>query len=276
MLYIDEYIHQRKLEDGMNEFDTRQRLSNIRSCINYIFEYFDQYLNIEGAENRTSSDNEKIRKYERALRHFSPDVKNWLVSIYDIYKKQINRNISNILYQSNIFPFMYEDSDFRAISYECYTQLVKRFPFIKDQSELLFKFIKEYHFIESTNYGLNIPDFSSRITEWINNTFQEYHVNLIMGFTYYLNGYWDNRASWPAKYKIKVESSLPDFQYCYNVKAKENLFNIHTLYGQLGNRPFIKNHKKHMEILLMYLWLHKVDDTYQDYWDIYLATFPDF
>ena len=171
MLYIDVYIHQRKLVDGMNEFVTSQRLSNIRSCINYIFEYFDQYLNIEGAENRTSSDNEKIRKYERALRHFSPDVKNWLVSIYDIYKKQINRNISNILYQSDIFPFMYEDSDFRAISYECYTQLVKQFPFIKDQSELLFKFIKEYH------------------------------VNLIMGFTYYLNGYWDNRASWPAKYK---------------------------------------------------------------------------
>ncbi len=243
MLYIDEYIRQRKLEDGLNEFDTTQKLSNIRLCINYIFEYFDQYLSIEGAENRSSNDNEKIRQYERSLRSFSPEVRNWLVSIYDIHKKQINRTISRILYQSDIFLFAYEDSEFRTFSYECYAQLIKKFPFMKGQSELLFKFVKEYHFNETEKYIKTVPDFSDRITEWINDTFDNYHVNLVEGFLYYLGVFYDNQDSLPAKYKIKTNSPFPEFQYCYNVKAKGNLFNIDTLYGQLANKPFIRNHK---------------------------------
>ena len=50
MLKLEEYIEKRKLEDGINEFDNSQKMNNIRSCINYIFEYFDQYLPIQGAD----------------------------------------------------------------------------------------------------------------------------------------------------------------------------------------------------------------------------------
>ena len=64
MLSLEEYIEKRKTEDGINEFDVSQKINNIRTCINYIFEYFDQYLSIQGAERHTITENEKIRKYE--------------------------------------------------------------------------------------------------------------------------------------------------------------------------------------------------------------------
>lgn len=41
MLSLEEYIEKRKTEDGINEFDVSQKINNIRTCINYIFEYFD-------------------------------------------------------------------------------------------------------------------------------------------------------------------------------------------------------------------------------------------
>lgn len=53
------------------------------------FEYFDQYLPIQGAGKRTVAENEKLLKYEKTLSEFSPDVKDWLVSIYDTYGKQL-------------------------------------------------------------------------------------------------------------------------------------------------------------------------------------------
>jgi len=77
----EEYIEKRKLEDGLNEFDSSKKMNNIRTCIDYIFEYFEQYLPIQEAEKRTVAENEKLQKYEKSLRDFSPDVKDWLVSI---------------------------------------------------------------------------------------------------------------------------------------------------------------------------------------------------
>ena len=50
MLSLEEYIEKRKTEDGINEFDVSQKINNIRTCINYIFEYFDQYLSIQGGD----------------------------------------------------------------------------------------------------------------------------------------------------------------------------------------------------------------------------------
>ena len=44
MLTIEEYIHKRKVEDGINEKIKEKRLENLRICTNYIFEYFVNYI----------------------------------------------------------------------------------------------------------------------------------------------------------------------------------------------------------------------------------------
>ncbi|MDK2836700.1 MAG: hypothetical protein PWP21_1477 [Thermosediminibacterales bacterium] len=93
----EEYIARGKKEDRLNEFDVDARAENMRVCVNYIFEYFNNYLNIAEAEEKTVLQNEKLDKYRQQLQDYEPEVREWLVSIYAEYGKHMNRIIGNIL-----------------------------------------------------------------------------------------------------------------------------------------------------------------------------------
>jgi hypothetical protein len=60
MLSIEEYIAPRKKEDKLNEFDIDARTQNMKICVDYIFEYFSNYLNITEAEEKTVLHDEKL------------------------------------------------------------------------------------------------------------------------------------------------------------------------------------------------------------------------
>ena len=162
MQTLEEYIAKRKIEDGMNEFDTSQKMNNIRTCIDYIFEYFDQYLPIQGAEKRTVAENEKLLKYEKTLSEFSPDVRDWLVSIYDTYGKQLNRNIAHFVNDDDTFLFMYEEAEFRSLSYDCYASLIKKCP-LKNQY-LQQSILKEEPLIWESGIGFHQMRMKSILT----------------------------------------------------------------------------------------------------------------
>ena len=270
MLKLEEYIEKRKTEDGMNEFDSSQKINYIRSCIDYIFEYFDQYLPIQGAEKRTVAENEKLMKYQKTLRDYTPDIQEWFVSIYDTYGKQANKMITGYVNDVDDFLFMYEEAEFRSLSYDCYASLIKKCPFLKNQAEMLYKFIREYHIKETNAYVEFMPDISPKITKWLQDTVTKYNINISMGLDCYLNKFWDNPEAWPARSRIKLEYPILDRKYRYNYKRKTNVFNIDGLYNRLAHKPFIKGHKKQMEILMMYLWTHNIDGDDDNYWDDYL------
>lgn len=99
MLSIEDYIARRKKEDKLDEYDINQRLENTRIRVNYVFEYFNNYLNITEAEEMTTLREEKLNKYRQQLRDYESDVREWLVGIYAEHGKQINRNIGNVLKQ---------------------------------------------------------------------------------------------------------------------------------------------------------------------------------
>jgi len=65
VLRLEEYIARRKKEDRLNEYDIDARAENMRICVNYVFEYFNNYLNISKAEEKTVLHNEKIDKYRQ-------------------------------------------------------------------------------------------------------------------------------------------------------------------------------------------------------------------
>lgn len=93
MLTIEEYIARRKKEDKLDEFNVDERNENIKCCVNYIFEYFNNYLNITEAEEKTALKDEKLDKYRKQLRDYDQEVREWLVGICSEYGKKINRNI---------------------------------------------------------------------------------------------------------------------------------------------------------------------------------------
>lgn len=51
---LEEYVIKRKREDGINEFDLEKRMENTRICVNYIFEYFNNYLDTHPADEKTA------------------------------------------------------------------------------------------------------------------------------------------------------------------------------------------------------------------------------
>lgn len=92
MISIEEYIARRKKEDRINEFNTDERNENMRVCVNYVFEYFNNYLNITEAEEKTVLKDEKLDKYRQQLREYDQEVKVWLVGIYSELSTYKNPN----------------------------------------------------------------------------------------------------------------------------------------------------------------------------------------
>jgi len=132
MLSIEEYIARRKKEDKLNEFDLDARTQNMKLCVDYVFEYFNNYMNIAEVEEKTVLHNERLEKYRKQLREYEPEVREWAVGIYNEYGKKMHRYIGNILKEDEFF-FLYDtDSEFRNASYDCYSKLIKRFSFLKE------------------------------------------------------------------------------------------------------------------------------------------------
>lgn len=269
MLSIEEYIARRKKEDKMDEFITDQRADNTRICVNYVFEYFNNYLNTSETEERTALKDEKLDKYRKQLRDYEPEVQEWLVTLYSEHNKLMNRIIGNVLAQEDFFLVLESDSEFRSLSYDCFSKLIKRFPFLKDKAEMLFQFIKGYHKVQSQRSNLiDFSIFPEPINEWIERTWSKYQVN-VAAFAYdWINSFYNSEESWPATHRKKSQNSWRKYEYDH--KQKSNLFNIDSLYRKMPKKPFLKGRKQELEIIMMYYWIHDMVGDEEGYWQVYL------
>lgn len=266
MLPIEEYIARRKKEDRINEFDSDQRNENMRVCVNYVFEYFNNYLNITEAEERTALKDEKLEKYRKEIRDYDQEVRDWLVGIYSEYGKQLNRYIGNIL-KEDVYFFLYNsEKEFRSLSYDCYAKLIKKHPYIKDQTEMLFLLIKDYHRVISNDgrYTDNVF-ISEEINKWMEETGFKHQVNILLFVSKWMDFFFDNEDIWPVTHRKKSTEKWRKYDYDY--KQKSNLFNIDSLYRKMPKKSYTKGRKQEFEILMMHWWIAGQDD---DYWQEYL------
>ncbi|WP_346427627.1 hypothetical protein [Gracilibacillus sp. YIM 98692] len=190
-----------------------------------------------------------------------------MTDIYSKYGKQINKNIGNILKADEFFYLYSSDKEFRSLSYDCYSKLIKKLPFIKDQTEMLFLFIKDYHRVMSQK-GMENDDFfiSDEISEWIQRTWKKYQVNLNKFAFHWVNFFWENDHLWPASHRRKSNTNYR--KYDYDIK-KNNLFNLDSLYRKMPKRSYTKGRKQEFEILMMYYWIHDIEGD-ENYWQEYL------
>ncbi len=136
ILSIEEYIARRKKEDKLNESDFDAHSHNMKICVDYVFEYFNNYLNITEVEEKTVLHNEKLEKYRKQFSENEPEVREWAVSLYNEYGKQIHRHIGNTMKENEFFFLYNTDSEFRNASYDCYSRLINRLPFLRNQTEM--------------------------------------------------------------------------------------------------------------------------------------------
>lgn len=51
-----------------NKFDKNKKDENLKICVNYIFEYFNNYLDITELEKTTIAKEEKLDKYRKKIK----------------------------------------------------------------------------------------------------------------------------------------------------------------------------------------------------------------
>jgi len=276
---LEEYILKRKKEDGINELDTEKRIENTRICVNYIFEYFNNYLDSKAANEKTVLHEVKVDKYRNMVRDYDTDIQNWLISLYSSYGKHMHRNIAGFI--TDTYFLLYDtEAEFRALSYEVYPKISKKFSFLINQSEQVFLFIKDYHRIISFLSPHSEFYVCDSIDEWINETYKKYGVNLYKFCEEWVWSYHDNPDIWPVAHKKKSKYydeyiNIEDLKFSkrmlwdYDYKQKNNLFSLDSLYRNMPKKSFTKNRKQHFETLLLYCWLEGQD---QGYWNDYLNT----
>ena len=268
MLTIEAYIAQRKKEDQLNEFSLATRMENMKVCVNYVFEYFNQYLDITKMDEQTALNNEKLEKYRKTVSQYDEEIQDWLVGVYDEYNKQMHRLIINFLKKNELFFIYNSDNEFRSLSYECFAQLIKKNPYLKDQTEMLYLFIKDYHQIQS-QLGDDLHIFDDEITQWIGNTWKKQKVNIVTFCWDWIDRFSDDETLWPTSHRKKSDSGWRKYEYDY--KQKSNLFNLNSLYRRISDKSFIKGKKQYLETIMMYYWLHSIEGDDDNYWLEYLG-----
>jgi len=278
-LKLEEYIYKRKKEDGINEYDLEKRIENTRICVNYIFEYFNNYLDTTQGNEKTVLHDQKIDKFRKTLSDYSSEVREWIVSIYASYGKYIQRHLINMI-DDEYFMLYNSEAEFRALSYEVYPKAVKQFKFMEGQSEMVYTFLKDYHHVQNMVHKYDKDFFiSDEINEWISKTYKKYDVNLYNFCQDWVIYFSSNPEIWPKGHKQKNEFyheqeergklRLDDFLiWDYDYKQKNNLFGLDKLYRNMPKKDFTKGRKQDFEVVLMYCWLHIVTND-EAYWEEY-------
>jgi hypothetical protein len=275
---LEEYICKRKKEDGINEYNFENRLENMKICANYVFEYFSNYLETKPMDEKTLLHEQKIDKYCGILREYDSEIQEWLVFLYASHGKYMHRQLRNFI-TNDYFLLFDSEAEFRALSYEIYPKIAKKFKFLDGQSEMVYLFIKDEHKVRSLVYPYNQDYFiSEELNEWIDDTYKKHGVN-IYNFCYeWVNNFYSCPEIWPKghKQKSKYYDKRDEYDFLekpmlwnYDYKQKNNLFNLDSLYRNMPKKSFIRGKKQEFETVLMYCWLHEVigDDIY---WDIYV------
>ena len=69
---------------------------------------------------------DKLDKYRQKLNEYDPEIQDWLVNLYSSYGNYINRQMKKFL--TNDYYILYDsDAEFRALSYEVYPKIIKKF-----------------------------------------------------------------------------------------------------------------------------------------------------
>ncbi|WP_369282176.1 hypothetical protein [Oscillibacter sp. GMB15532] len=273
MLGLSEYIQQRISEDAINERDRLKRLDNVKICTNYVLDYFTSYIDISPEEEITAEKKKKIERYKKYIRKYSDEIIEWLVQDYVNYGRHVDRLVAHVI--GDPFFLLYtEDHEFRSLSYKVYAALSKRCPFLSEQSEMLFRFVKDYHRVCTEHGERRIGEsfhnkffVNTEIDNWITETFCECHVDLLEFAYQYIKSFFNSYDNWPANHRIATGQKY--FPYKYNYKNLDNLFNIDQLYRNIPKKKFIRGKKQELEVLMMY-YCKQQHGHDNEFWRFYL------
>lgn len=274
---IEEYIKLRKTQDKMNEYDIENKISNLHQTIDYVFEFFTTYVNIDAQQQRQIEKNEKINRYQRQLTDYSLETQNWILHIYATHGNRISSIIRHCLHDDMVFQLLTEPSQIRKVTFQAYAKIEKKYPYIEDFTEELYQFIDEHHKIMNFDYRLDLDDetrahLPEEVISFVEKTRRTQHIDLMSWADNYAFWFSNQESIWPKSHILLPDgfSSVKHSYPTYNLRVKKNRFNLDTFYMKLGELRYLRNKKKHLTTLIMYFWLKKIDDSDEAYYPIFV------
>lgn len=266
MQKIEDYIHTRKLKDRLDEFDFSKRSENMGKIINYVSEYFNDYLTPEDFSEEILKLQQNLEKSRKRLEEDYPTSHLFIEQFYMKHQKRIDTFIGKVVQNSVEAPLCYRLSDYMAIAKEVlYNRLL-----MKDESEETLNnvaiAVEEYtkRWNEEPNRS-SMKEVDPVIVKWIMDAYREYGVNLL-DFAYGYMSEWEKKYTETTYSRDIKESYLINH---YDYQYQENPFDINQWYEQHKDRPFIEGKKYFLEMLLMYIWLFEILDD-SSYWGEYI------
>lgn len=242
----------------------------MKQCIDFVFEYFNEYLDEDLVAKSNDKESKKVEKYRQRVRTYSIEVQNWLVDIYKEHKCYMDYQIGSIIKKYDEFLLYTTENEFNKMAYNCYSCLNGKYPFLENNIPQLNNFIRDHQrviMLQNTNNNYKFKNIE-RIIKWVENTKEKYNIDL-SSFAYnYLNNFDNAPSKWDAK-EIPDPMGMPDFKF-YDLKKSKNKFDIQSLYFKVNYKPFMKSRKRDLELLLFLTYISDYVEFDEEYIEKYL------
>lgn len=266
MLTIEEYIACMKKKNKLDEFDFKNHTENMTAIINYVMDYFNNYLDPE------AYDYEKI-KTEQVMLKISQEIdenllksKNFIIQYYKESKTRIDRVFKKYFSTIEYVDLFYYYDDYEQATIKfCSSSKMKNTGIekYKDNIITLAKEVKKL--ITEEPYISDFKYLDNTLVTWIKETYREYGVNLYAFAQTISWNYYEKYVEYKYLGQIYESVHINNYNHRYN----DDPFSIEDIYKNNSHRPFINGKKGELEMLLMHDWVfNSVDDT--EYWPEYV------
>lgn len=265
MLTIDEFILQKKKKDKLNEFNFEKHTENMSTVIQYVMEYFNEYLDPVSFDFERNKIDQAIRKFQDEIIAKYPLSAKFIIEYFKKTKQRIDRLLYRYIEKINDYELLYTEDDFRNAALFLNKDLEKYDPEI-DMESLLKIFIAEYKKDATSAPEIgDMKNLDNNIVDWVKETYREYGVNLINYAQSIIEVYHERYID-----HVYDETNATSYNINrYDYRYQENPFDINNIYERNAHRPFFQNHKGEFEMILMHIWLfEEIMDT--DYWAEYV------
>lgn len=254
MLSIEEYISKRKQIDNLNEKDIESKEVNKKIFIGFVNDYFDNYIDVTSEENNTIVNELRAENYKKSLRELSKESKDFLVMIYVEHRNYVDRYLKNIIQEENPeFFLLSDDESLYSFSEIVFPKMYKKYPYLKNQTNELLFLLKDF------KNCFNVEEFefiSESFNGWVDKLKAEHNVDIARFGLNYASYWYDNHRLWEKHTRILEDKEYD--MYNYEWKRAKDPFNISILYSRFKHLPYIKNHKKDLEMAVMYFWCTQI------------------
>ncbi|MFX4263144.1 hypothetical protein ACOBQJ_13230 [Pelotomaculum propionicicum] len=266
MLTIDEYIAKMKRADKMDEFDYLKQSENMAAVIKYVMTYFNEYLTLETCDAEAIKMKHKMDKMEEEIESKYPKSKEFILNFYLQHRIGIHKELKKWLEGLSYFTFFYSEDDFSSAADNfCAGYKLKNASMNEYNTniKILAAEIKKYD-TEEPSYSEMIH-MDNSLVSWVRETFRQYGVDLSY-FAYNLANSYEQRY---VKYERGKFGEGSYYVNNYNHRYNNNPFDLDRIYEDNKHRPFLKDRRGELEMLVMHEWLFNTvyDD---DYWPEYV------